>query len=1232
MVYPEYVIKRDGSPAKFDPERIKYAMKRAMLAVNKYDEKKLNEILEYVLKVIEEKYDGKQNPKVEEIQDIVELALMKFDEYEVAKAYITYRKEKERIRREKIAILGEFYDEKVAKKFSLNSIRLMANRYLLKNEDGSLKEGPKQMFERVAMLVVIPDILHDPRVFDKDGKQNVWETEKFDAERYENKIGIGKISEDEYKMYWNRYHLERMKALYDELNKQGKMKISWREFFKKLENGEFDEYYNKFLEYFELMVSKKFMPNSPTLFNAGARLGQLSACFVLDIEDDMGSIMETAKEAAIIFKSGGGIGINYSKLRPEGDIVASTTGVASGPVSFMKIIDTVTDVVKQGGKRRGANMGILEVWHPDIEKFIHVKETEGVLENFNISVMITPEFWEYYEKNEDFPLVNPRNGKVWSTINPRKFFSELAYIAWKSADPGVLFMDNINKRNVMKHSKGMIRSTNPCVTGDTLILTDNGLVRANELKPGMFVWTPKGWNEIEEVYNNGVKDVYEVELANGLKIKVTKEHKFLTKNGWKKIEDIKEGEEIRIVLESPEDYIKANSINEQFAEFMGYWVGDGSLSLSNHVRLHVGNDGHLAKYFNSILSDLSGHSFIANDGNQFVVDAHRKEFANRLREIFGINVSRSYEKDIPDIILKSNKKTQAAFLRGLFSADGSVYDANGSITISLSSTSKELLEKVQILLLSLGIFSTLTDEKNEEEKTIKEGTYRTRKTYRIIINGMNAYKFASEIGLLGRKNNKLKQLLKNHSFYRKEKKFVKIKSIKHVGKDVVYDIKATPTYTWTTNGIYSYDCGEEPLYPYESCNLGSINLYAFIKEDEQHNRYFDWKDFERAIRIAYRFLDNVIDVNKYPLEKIERQTKAHRKIGLGLMGLADMFFALKVPYNSEEGFELMKKVAEFLTYHAMDESVNRAMERGTFPDYELSGYKNGEMPLEGFYHKEEWNLDWERLRRRIMENGIRNLEVTTIAPTGSISMLSDTSSGIEPQFALVFEKRVVAGEYYYVDEELKRQLIENSLWNEEILKKISNNGGSLQGIKEIPEDLRKVFVTAMDIPWWDHVRAQAVLQLWITTSISKTINMPSWIEPEDVEKAYLFAYRTGCKGITIYRDGSKSRQVIYIPGEKQKSRIFEVMELVKNKTLAIMDAMGIKPPRWLFQEVRKTSNEVEEQKTLPKLNLKITMDKIESEAKSIGKERCPVCGNEKLIYQSGCVTCPQCGWSECVIA
>ncbi len=873
----KYVVKRDGSLASFDVMRIYNAVKAAMVEVGQYDRKKLEKVVRYVVRVLNEKYgDLDTYPHVEEIQDIVELALMKNDLYDVAKAYIVYRKERERIRKEKMKILGKDRIDEVDKAFSLNAIRLLAARYLLKDENGRIVESPKEMFKRVAALVVIPDILYDERVFDREGRQKVHPHEDFNPLEYEGKLGLGR-SKDGFEFSWNRYHLERMKCLYDELNNQGKMKLPWSKLLEMLLKGEFEDYVTNAREYYDIMVSKKFMPNSPTLFNAGTRLGQLSACFVLDIDDDMESIMKAAHDAAIIFKSGGGIGINYSKLRPEGDVVASTGGIASGPISFMKLIDAVTDVIKQGGRRRGACMGILEIWHPDIEKFITAKASEGVLTNHNISVMIDEKFWRHLKENKDYPLVNPRNGKVWKYIKPRDLFRMIAEMAWRTGDPGVLFKDNINKYNVLITAKGEINATNPC--------------------------------------------------------------------------------------------------------------------------------------------------------------------------------------------------------------------------------------------------------------------------------------------------------------------------------------------------------GEEPLYPYESCNLGSINLYAFVKFREDGGAYFDWEEYHRTIKLAYRFLDNIIDVNRFPLKEIEESTKASRKVGLGLMGLADTLYALRIPYNSEEGFEFMRKVAEHLTFYAMKESVERAKLRGVFPLYDRSRYPEGSMPVAGYYRRDLWTLPWDELAEEIRKHGIRNAEVTTIAPTGSISMLVDVSSGIEPQFALVYEKRVTVGSFFYVDGEFERTLKMLGLYSDRLLKKIAENGGSAQGIEEIPEDLQRVFVVAYDIPWWDHVRAQAEIQQWICSAVSKTINMPSWVSVEDVEKAYVFAHELGCKGITVYRDGSKGVQVLITPTQRKK----RYLRRIENRTLEIMRSMGID-----VESLDKLSEEKEVEngiKGAPYVELTV------EDNNHVGNkrlERCPVCGSKLLIYEEGCVRCPECGWSACL--
>lgn len=1606
------IVKRDGRIVDFDPSRIENAIRKAMLHVQKYDPKTLKKVVDYVLKVINEKFSEENIPHVEEVQDIVELALVKFDLYEVAKAYILYRKEREKIREEKKRLLGKDYVDDVDKSLSLNAIRLLASRYLLRDESGRLIEDPKKMFTRVAALIVIPDILYDSRVYDKSASQPVHEREDFNPEEWEGKVGL-KGENGILAFTWNRYHLERMKSLYDELNSQGKMRVSWSKFWNMLLRGEFDNHYEDFKEYYNLMVEKKFLPNSPTLFNAGARLGQLSACFVLDIEDDINSIMDVAKEVAIIFKSGGGVGINYSKLRPEGDVVTSTSGIASGPVSFMRIIDTVTDVIKQGGcvssdsylrssigvikpsqlplqnprddvplpisvydgesyvdaylgsqngvsevyrieteygnyvevtynekiavlegdktvfkeawklkvgdkvlvalgghlgvdlrveasnvkrdglrvpesidedfsellgyymargfwrgetleltfnsktvkdrvvelfrrvfnlevdgeedwrrlkvrsrslrelfktlevyktstglnglptmilqgkpevlrgflrglfegaskttlegwivlrgacetsmlklqqallslgvlssverecsrksrykltikgrvwvekflkeigyiskrrverllsrlafngeveeykpivpakivkvekckketfhietasgkyvvngiivhnKRRGANMGILEVWHPDIETFITCKSKEGQYTNFNISVMFTKDFWEYYEKGKLYPLINPRDKKVWKEIDPRALFHMVAENAWRSGDPGVLFLDNINRRNVLLKAKGPIRATNPCVSGDTRVLTPRGwktvrevfeeakkqggmaravlidggvlgeggepvayaaevvipTVKLQAYKKSLSVLRGEAW-----VWHVGKKPGVKIVTREGYEVVVTPEHKLLTPKGWIEAKKLRSGDKVAIARLDPycarELFREGESLDEDVAYALGWLTINGEVSgdyATWHFKLHDKAGVERVKRALEKLSDELKIELRIDGGELELKLSSTSEAYKRIRELTKTSSRKSREKRVPEVVWKLKTPALTAFIRGLFNAK--TYTCSGD-SVKLVSEDLTLLREVQVLLTSLGISSVIRDVqyKSESESAGKRGG----RTYELVISGYSKQLYDKLVNLKPTREDCFNNLAGNEVGYA----WATIEKVEDAGLTDFYDLTVPGVNAYVADGLIHHNCGEQPLYPYGSCNLGSINLYAFIKREDDR-LVFDWEEYRRTIRIALRFLDNVIDVNVFPLKKIERETKDTRKVGLGLMGLADALYALGIQYNSEEGFKFMRELAENLSYYSMLESVERAKERGSFPLLKDSLYLEGEMPFEGYYKRDLWTLNWDWLVKQIKKYGIRNVETTSIAPTGSISMIFDVSSGIEPQFALVYEKRVTVGTFYYVDLEFERQLKERGLYSEELLKKVAENGGSIQELEGVPEDMKRVFVVAYDIPWWDHIRAQYEIQLWISSAVSKTINMPHWVTVDDVQKAYLYAYKLGLKGLTIYREGSKSAQVLVTPSQRKGAYV----TTVENKTLELMKSLGVEPPTLKPRE--KVERETE----------KVIMPKgrgfrLEAKPKSRIPEKvenCPECGSKNLVYMEGCVSCLDCGWSACLV-
>jgi len=780
-----YVTKRDGSKVLFDTQKIAHAIFKASAAVGEVNWDRSVALTAQVVEQLSTKRKKGSIPSVEEVQDLVERVLIDAGLAKIAKAYILYRQHRAQLRKEKAQVLNKNEDavDEVDKRFDINALRVLAARYLRKTEEG-IVESPKELFGRVATNAVIPSLFYNKKVFKKKGAASVDKAaSEFDAAKNDGKYSIGPYA-------LNQFHLESVVRVYNRFAVHGHVKISWAAFLKLLKNGYFNSYASEIEEYYNLMISRRFMPNTPAVANFGNFLAMGSACFVLGVDDDIEDIMNKLRAAAIIFKSGGGVGYNFSHLRPEGDFVKTTGGVASGPLSFMSMFDNMTDVIKQGGIRRGANMGIMNSDHPDIMKFIKSKEGNKAMRNFNISVNLKEDFWKYYDKKEPYPLVNPRNGKVVSYIDPQQLFESLAYQAWESAEPGVLFGDHINQYNPFLKYLGPIETTNPC--------------------------------------------------------------------------------------------------------------------------------------------------------------------------------------------------------------------------------------------------------------------------------------------------------------------------------------------------------GEVLLYPYESCNLGSVNVWAFVEHKNGGKAHVDWKGMEETVRIATRFLDNVVDVNKYPLKEIEDMTLGTRKLGLGVMGVADLLYELDLPYNSKSGLSFMEKLMEFINYHSKVESIELAKERGPMPLHNQSFYKEGKLPIAGFYDKKSWNFDWAAIARSIKKYGPRNGYTTVVAPTGSISMIGGCSSGIEPVYSLVFEKNVTVGSFYYVDPVFEERMQKEGLMDDALLKDVSIHRGTVGRLSYIPDKMKKTFVTAHDISPEDHIRALAAFQKWTDSSISKTNNFPADATVDDVRRAYLMAYRLGCKGATIFRDGSIQSQVFVAPGEKKE--------------------------------------------------------------------------------------------------
>ncbi|HDD46095.1 MAG TPA: ribonucleoside reductase class II [Candidatus Aenigmarchaeota archaeon] len=1167
------IIKRDGRVVKFEKEKIANAIWKAAQAVGGKDYELAKRLADEVVAIVNEKFK-KTIPSVEDVQDIVEKVLIERGHAKTAKAYILYRQEHKKIREVK-SILGVKDDLKLP----INTIKVLKSRYLLKDEKGNVIETTSQLFRRVARHIALVDILYDPLVFDINKEQEVKDMpDENDIPQEMLDIGL------------NKYNLKMLYRAYKRLNLKRYMKVSFNELLEIIRMKYKSKIKKTEERFYRLMTNFLFMPNSPTLMNAGAPLGQLSACFVLPIDDSIPSIFDALKYTAIIHQTGGGTGFSFSKLRPNGDIVRSTRGVASGPVSFMRVFDVATDVIKQGGKRRGANMGILRIDHPDILDFITSKDTENMLfSNFNISVAITDKFMEALEKDEEFELINPRTKQAVKRLYARQLWEMIIYQAWKTGDPGVIFIDEINRHNPTPHI-GMIESTNPCVTGDMLVSTEYGLLRMDELADGHHTALVVdrrviGDSDVDispmlKAWRTGVKETYKLVTKSGYELVATPDHKIMTPNGWVPLLQLKPGKDKVLIQSAPGIWNTNKKIpfdnsfqkewSKELGHVLGWLIGDGWLRDSDKNR-RVGfsfgkNDRDILCYLKPILNRMYGREIkeIIRENGTYHLSYHGKSFVEFFRKL-GVKPVKAGEKEVPVAIFTATRDAVVGFLQALFAADGTVAvdEKKDNIYVRLTSKSLRLLKQVQLLLLNCGIKSRVYNRSRKRagkfryvDKHGKEKVYESNGIlYELQINKESLQRFLNEIGFLCNKYKDKIKKINGHRFY-KDVFEDEVAEIIPNGKEVVYDLTEPLTHSFICNGIIVSNCGEQPLLPYESCNLGSINLSKFV-ENKGDKAYIDWNKLEETVKQAVHFLDNVIDANAYPIPQIEFMTLANRKIGLGVMGWAEMLIKLGIKYDSEEAVKLAERVMKFVQEKAREKSVEMAKARGNFPNFKGSV--------------------WEKKGYKYM----RNATQTTIAPTGTISIIANTTSGIEPLFAVVFVRRNILGgeeELVEINPLFEKISKERGFYSEELMRKISETG-SLRGIEGIPKDVREIFVTAHDIdPEW-HVRMQAAFQKYTDNAVSKTINLRHNATINDVDKAYRLAYKLKCKGITIYRDRSKSVQVIHI-GQKEKHA--------------------------------EISNNHKERESKLK----------ESE------EKCPVC-RSKLYYAEGCYTCLACGFSKC---
>lgn len=834
--------------------------------------------------------------------------------------------------------------------------------------------------------------------------------------------------------------------------------------------------------FYYMMANLEFLPNSPTLFNAGTEIGQCSACFVLPIEDNMTSIFTSLQHMAMVQKSGGGTGFSFSRLRPVGSTVGTTGGVASGPISFMKVYDTATEIIKQGGRRRGANMAILRCDHPDIIEFISCKSDKQSFRNFNISVALTRQFLEALKSESEIDLVAPHNGETIQSISARVIFDAIVHNAWSTGDPGIIFIDRMNDEHPLKGDK--IESTNPCVSGDTVVSTDIGLVNVQDVPNSM---------------KTAKKLVYCLSTKEGYQIRVTKDHRILTSEGWKQAGDLIKDD--RIQLQSSVGGFGKKG-NLRIGQILGWYVGDGwNTGKDQRATLaFYGKDkGELAEYFRDIINDEL-------DSDLVVITSKKREEVRSRRILELIREWRMESKEISNLLLSSTAHCQRGFLQGFFTADGSIQGTKKKgFSVRLAQNNLENLRIVQIMLLNFGIASKIYENRRDTQMRLMSNSkgqpkyYRTKANHELVISKDNIVRFRDQIGfLLEYKQNRLVDGIKALSArgpYR-ETFLARFDKLTPLQEEDVFDIVGAPLGGFIGNGIVVHNCGEQPLLPYESCVLGSINLSRMVKDGE-----INWSRLEEVVRLAIRFLDNIIDLNVYPVKEIEQVTKTNRKIGLGIMGFAEFLIKLGIPYDSVKGLEKAEEVMSFIRQKAERASTELAKIRGNFENFALLKKRN------------KWK---------------RNASLITVAPTGSISLIAQTSSGIEPLFGIAHSRMLAEGIYLSeVSPLFEKVAVERGFWSDKIEQEVAKTG-SVQHIDEVPDDVKQVFKSAQEIdPEW-HLRMQSAFQKHTDNAVSKTVNLPNSATTEDVEGIFMLADQLGLKGTTVFRDGCLGGvQVLY---------------------------------------------------------------------------------------------------------